>query len=268
MCVSHIIAHMRTGAQSGERRRRELVRLLKAGEEIANAELAERLGVSVMTIRRDLDALADDGVVLRTHGGALAAQRITFEFAFDERRRRNLPQKRRIGAAAADRVGKGQALFVDTGTTTLEVARALAGSDLACTVVTSSLVIASTLWAHETVELVLLGGRVRRGSPDLVGPGTELMLEKLTADVAFLGSDGIDPERGSFAADMDAARVAERMARNARRAVVLADSSKLGLAGGALYADIAEIDELITDRRAEPVAVRALRRKGITVTLV
>jgi len=257
----------RNSAQA-ERRRRELTRILSRDGEVSTAGAAERFGVSEMTIRRDLDALEGSGVAVRSYGGAVVAQRISFEFAFDERRRRNLPQKRRIGKHAAALIAPGQTVFLDTGTTTLQVAEALAGAAVECTVATSSLVIASTLWGDERIDLVLLGGRVRRGSPDLIGPGTELMLDRLTADIAFIGSDGIDPERGSFAGDMGTARVAERMAANARRVVVVADSSKLGLAGGARYVATEGIDELVTDRGADEERVEALRKHGVKVTLV
>ena len=243
-------------------------RLLARGRQVSTVELAERFGVSPMTVRRDLGALAEAGVAVRCYGGAVSGQRITFEFAFDERRRRRLTQKRRIGAKAASRVQPEQVVFVDTGTTTLELARVLVRLGVACKVVTSSLVIASELWGSERVELTLVGGRVRRGSPDLVGPGAEVMLDRLTADIAFLGSDGIDPARGSFAADVEAARVAERMVANARHIVVLADSSKLGLPGAARYARIEQIDELVTDRNAERGLVRELRSRGVRVTLV
>lgn len=235
---------------------------------VDTTEAAERLGVSAMTIRRDLRAMEEGGAVVRRYGGAVPAQRITFEFAFDKRRRRNLAQKRRIGAAAARRVKPEETVFLDTGTTTLEVARALAREGPPCTVVTSSLLIASSLWAQKDIGLILVGGRVRRGSPDLVGPGTELMLDRLTADVAFVGSDGIEAERGSFAADMETARVAERMAANAGRVVVVADASKLGKAGGARYIATEGIGELITDRAADPGHVEALRDRGAVVTLV
>ena len=243
-------------------------RLLARGRRVSTVELAERFGVSPMTVRRDLGALAEAGVAVRCYGGAVPAQRITFEFAFDERRRRRLAQKGRIGAEAATRVQPEQVVFIDTGTTTLELARALVRRGVACTVVTGSLVIASELWGSERVELTLVGGRVRRGSPDLVGPGTEVMLDRLTADVAFLGSDGIDPARGSFAADVEAARVAEHMVANARHVVVLADSSKLGLPGAARYARLEQIAELITDRDADRALVGQLRKRGVRVTLV
>jgi DeoR/GlpR family transcriptional regulator of sugar metabolism len=148
------------------------------------------------------------------------------------------------------------------------LARSLAKHRTPCSVITSSLVIAGQLWGCESIELMLLGGRVRRGSPDLVGPGVELMLEKLTGDIAFLGADAIDPERGCFAADIDTARVAERMAASARRVVVVADSSKLGQAGPARFLRVREMDELITDRAVPPSVVTALRGKGVKVTPV
>jgi len=266
--ASHIIAHMSRTPSQAESRRRELAQVLSQDGEVSTAAAAERFGVSEMTIRRDLGVLEQSGVAVRSYGGAVAAQRISFEFAFDERRRRNLPQKRRIGRHAAGLVEPGQTVFLDTGTTTLQVAVALSAISVRCTVATSSLVIASTLWGKEAVDLILVGGRVRRGSPDLVGPGTELMLDRLTADVAFIGSDGVDAARGSFAGNMETARVAERMAANARRVVVVADASKLGAAGGARYVAADGMDELITNRGADTEQVKALRAHGVRVTLV
>ncbi|MGD2176056.1 MAG: DeoR/GlpR family DNA-binding transcription regulator [Candidatus Brocadiaceae bacterium] len=245
-----------------------MARLLAEEGELSTASMAERFDVSKMTIRRDLDALQQSGAAVRCYGGAVAAERITFEFAFDERRRRRLAEKERIGRRAAQQVEEGQTVFLDTGTTTLQVARALIRRGTSCTAITSSLVIASELWGCRQIELMLVGGRVREGSPDLVGAGTEEMLDRLTADIAFIGSDGIDPERGSFAGDMAAAGVAQRMVADARRAVVVADSSKLSRAGAVRYARPEEIDELITDTGAEESAVAALRRRGVHVTLV
>ena len=250
------------------RRRRLLGETLAGRRRVSVAAAARRFGVAPMTIRRDLRALEETGLAVRCYGGAVAAQRITFEFAFDQRRRKRLAEKKRIGDKAARQVRTGETVFLDTGTTTLQVARALAGSDVSCRVATSSLLIASELWANERIELILLGGRVRKGSPDLVGPGTEVMLERLSADVAFLGSDGIDPARGSFAMDIEAAHVAERMAAAARRAVVVADSSKLGATSAARYLRTHDMDELISDRAADGSAVAALRRRGVKVTLV
>ncbi len=248
-------------------RQAELLKRLSSDRAVSTVEMARKFRVNPMTIRRDLIAMENSGAAVRCYGGAIAARRITFEFAFEEKRQHNLQQKRRIGIAAAAMVRPAQTIFLDTGTTTLQIARALAARDVPCSAVTSSLMVASELWGRGQGELMLLGGRVRRGSPDLIGPATEIMLEKLTANVAFIGSDGIDPQRGFFSADVETARVAERMAANARRTVVVADGSKLGLAGAARYLKIDQVDELITDKDAPKKIVAALRRQGLTVTL-
>lgn len=249
-------------------RRRELMNMLARRQSLSITEAARRFGVNGMTIRRDLKMLQDSGAVLRCYGGAVAAQRITFEFAFDERHRGHLAEKRRIGEAAAELLEDGQTAFLDTGTTTLEVARAIVRRGIVCRIATSSLVVASELWGREQIELVLLGGQVRRGSPDLVGPGTEMMLDRLSADVAFLGSEGVDAARGSFADDTMSAQVAGRMAANAKKSVVVADHTKLGNVGPVLYLPVKEMDMLVTDKAAPSNVVSALKKQGIKVVVV
>ena len=259
---------MPRSSRQAERRRLALTRLLRSGRPVRTASMAERFGVTAMTIRRDLAALASAGVAVRSYGGAVRVGRITFEYAFGPRHHAHLSEKRRIGAAAAGRVRRGQTVFIDTGTTTLEIARALVTLKRPCTVVTPSLVVAGELWSRPQAELVLLGGRVRDGSPDLVGKETEAALKQMTADVAFLGSDGVDARRGSFAADADVARVAALMARRARRVIVVADASKLARSEGKRFARVEDLDELITDPRAEQSQVAEMRRRGVKVTLV
>jgi len=251
-----------------QKRQEKLATLLRDGAFVSTEQVARRLGVSSMTIRRDLHALEQSGAAVRCYGGAIGARRVTLEFAFDQRHQRNLVEKARIGVAAARKVEDGQIVFLDTGTTTLEVARALTRRDVACEVVTSSLVVASALWGQDQIAVSLLGGRIRQGSPDLAGAATEMMLERLAADVAFLGSDGIDPSRGSFARDMESARIAERMALNARNVVVVADHSKLGVTSNVRYLKTDGMNELITDKAADRSTVAALRRRGVKVVCV
>jgi DeoR family fructose operon transcriptional repressor len=157
-------AVMPRSSLQAERRRRELARSLKSGRPVHTAEEARRFGVCQMTIRRDLATLASAGVAVRNYGGAVGTGRVTFEFAFSRRHHLHLPEKGRIGAAAARRIRPGQTVFIDTGTTTLQIARALARTRLPCTVVTSSLVIAAELWLRPRTELILLGGRRCDGS--------------------------------------------------------------------------------------------------------
>jgi len=258
---------MPRSAEQANYRRSVLEQMLRGGQRIRNAEMARRFGVAEMTIRRDLEALAAAGVAVRNYGGAQALGRVTFEFAFSDRNRLNSPAKRRIGAAAARRISPGQIVLIDTGTTTLEIARALSGRRIPCTIVTSSLVIAGELWSRPGVELVLLGGRVRNGSPDLVGEGTLADIRLVKADLAFLGVDAMD-EGGCFAADADVAQVAGVMLRQARRVIVVADASKLGRREPARYARWHQVDELITDRRAQPSMLAAIQAAGVKVTVV
>ncbi|MHC4982121.1 MAG: DeoR/GlpR family DNA-binding transcription regulator [Planctomycetota bacterium] len=257
----------RSAAQALHRQRR-LAKMLSARQDLSVAQAARRFGVSETTIRRDLKALEESGACVRCYGGAVAAQRITFEFAFDQQRQQHLAEKTRIGAEAAELVQPGWVVMLDTGTTTLQVTRALARRGTRCTVITSSLVIASELWGREDIKLMLAGGQVRPGSPDLVGPATEAMLEEFTADVAFLGSDGIDPARGCFTVDVEAARVCQKMAAGARRVVVVADSSKLASAGAVRFLKLTDIDDLVTDTGANAAVVRRLRRRGVNVVRV
>jgi len=253
---------------AARQRQEQLAERLALGQRIRVAAAAREFGVVPMTIRRDLAALAESGRALRYHGGAVGSRRVHFEFEFAERQRLNREAKRRIGAAAAARVSAGQTVLLDTGSTAYEVARSLVGSRVRCTVITSSLVQAAALWGHACVQVMLTGGRVRGNSPDLVGPAAVGMLETITADIAFLGSDGIDPDRGCFAMDIEASAVVRSMAASTRKVIVVADSSKLGQAGGAHVLDIADMSELISDRRADPAAVETLRRQGAVVTLV
>lgn len=229
---------------------------------------AQRLGVNPMTIRRDLEVLESSGVVVRCYGGAMAAHRISFEFKFNTHQREHFQEKENIATVAVERIAPGQVVMLDAGTTTLEIAKCLARKGVPCTVITSSLAVASRLWGCQQIQLMLVGGRVRLGNPDLVGPATEANLEQFTADIAFLGSDGIDPARGFFAVDVEPARVAEKMAACARQVIMVADSSKFGAAAAFRCVAPQDADELITDSAADPAAIQRLRQEGVTVTLV
>lgn len=257
----------RTFAQAKERQE-YLRNLLLRERNVSTTDLANQFDVSVMTIRRDLKELQNSGLAMPCYGGALATKRISFEFEFDERHRTHFDEKERIGRKAAERINDDQVVFLDTGTTTLEIAKTLRQIGVRCTVITGSLVVASELWTSENIELHLLGGQVRRNNPDLVGPYSEAMMDRLTADIAFLGCDGLDPNRGSFANDLNIARIAERMAKNSQYTIIVADSSKLGKSGMGRYVTIQEIDELITNKKADPSGVKKLRSKGIRVALV
>lgn len=205
--------------------RHEEIRALLAGRrEVSVAEMARHFKVTPMTIRRDLDAMSRAGVINRTHGGALLAAPAVAAFEFLDRRSSRPSEKQAVARAAAALVRPGMTLLLDTGTTTLELAKLLGGIPK-LTVVTSSLAIASVLFASPDVELVMLGGTVGRHSPDLSGPLTVENLRMFKADTAFVGADAAGRD-GIYTSSMAIAQVSKAIISGARRAVLLADSSK------------------------------------------
>lgn len=240
-------------------RQKAMVEMLAGRDAMSVAELAVHFRVAPMTVRRDLDALARQGRITRTHGGALLAAPSVVAFRFQERRQSRLAEKAAIARAAAALVQPGMTVILDTGTTTLEVARALGGVP-GLKVLTSSLAVASALLAHSDLELVLLGGTVNKGSPDLSGPLTEENLAQFRADVAFIGADALDAG-GLYTSSQEIARVSRAMIASARRAILVADSSKFDRTSFVRFAGWGEVDLLLTDARLPAAARRWVRQK-------
>lgn len=245
-------------------RHQDILDLLRAKGSSSVDFLARRLGVSEMTVRRDLRAMEEDGRVVRTHGGATLAERVAFEFSFLQRTQVNQAAKQAIAAVAVCHLGKTRTLMLDSGTTTLALAELLKShTDL--TVITTSLPIASTLQFSPGIELLLLGGLLRRDAPDLGGPLTEANLENLRADVAFIGADAIDAKGGVYNNALPVGRMLCKMADSAARVFVLADSSKLGKTGLMRFGQLNKWAALITDDRADKSQLRSFKAAGATV---
>jgi DeoR/GlpR family transcriptional regulator of sugar metabolism len=245
-------------------RQKQISELIAQRGECAIEELVEQFGVSGMTIRRDLQTLADQGKVIRTHGGAAMAERISFEFEFLNRVRDNQRAKEAIGAAAAAQVKDGESVMLDSGTTTLELAKCLRARQ-GLTIITSSLPIAAQLQYAQQIEVLLLGGRLRASSPDLAGAITESNLETLRADVAFLGADAIDRQGGAFQQSPEVARMLTRMAASASRVYVVADGSKLGKTALWRFGRLPDWAALITDASADRSLLASLKKAGVRI---
>lgn len=232
-----------------------------AGPGVSVSELAREFDVSEMTIRRDLAVLEGQSHIQRTHGGAFLTQRMMLEFDYRGRREVNRAAKAAIAAEARKLVQPGQRLILDTGTTTLEFAALLKdGKDL--TVITPSLAVASELQHAAGVEVILLGGVIRRGSPDLTGPVTENCLELFSADFAFQGADGIGDDGAVYNSDLRLARVDKLMRRVARRSCLLADHTKIGTTALARNGTLADVDIFITDTGAPAAVLKRFARLG------
>lgn len=242
-------------------------RVLQQRGEVGVAELAAGLGVSEMTLRRDLDRLEQAGLVRRTHGGAVPAARLGFVFDFAARRQANRTAKQAIAAEAAKLVTPGAVVLLDAGTTTLELAELLSDAvDLV--VVTPSLAVASTLQFSTGVKTILLGGVLRRGTPDLTGEIPEAALGMLAVDIAFQGADAIGLDGTLYTGDLSTARLDQRIRERAARTYVLADSSKVGRRALARHGHLREMSGWITDRGIAPASLKALRKLCVPITLV
>jgi DeoR family transcriptional regulator, aga operon transcriptional repressor len=228
--------------------------------------LAKELDASPATIRRDLATLERQRLLERTHGGAVA-HAVSYELPLRYKGVRFAEEKRRIAVAAANSVTEGMAVGLTGGTTATEVARALAGRPR-LTIVTNALNIAAELGVRPNIKLIVTGGLARSQTYELSGPIAEASLAGLTLDVAFIGVDGVDAKAGCTTHEEVEAHTNQVMIRHAQRAVLVADSSKIGKVTFARICPARDVDELITDRGADPAAVRALSETGMQVTLV
>jgi DeoR family transcriptional regulator of aga operon len=252
--------------QRDERHRFILERLSTNGR-VGVRELADELNVSTASVRRDLEFLEDQKSLARTHGGAVA-HGVMYELPLRYRAGRREDEKRRIAAKAASRVSRdGAVVGLTGGTTTTEVARELADREQ-LTIVTNALNIATELVVRPQVKLVVTGGVVRERSYELCGPLAEATLAGINIDIVFVGVDAIEVDAGCTTHHEVEAHTDQVLLSRAREVVVVADSSKIGRVAFAQICPVQQIDELITDRQADPVDVAKLESAGVTVTRV
>lgn len=248
-----------------ERRQYILERIQKNGRALVG-ELSEELRISQITIRKDLDYLQSKGLVQRSHGGALRVQpSALMDPTLQEKTRQHSEEKHRIAARALGMVEEGQCIILDSGTTTTAIAQGLKRfSEL--TVVTNAVNIAVEL-AGTSLEVILVGGTLRRNSFSLVGPFAEDNLEEIHADILFLGVDGFDSEVGVTTPNFLEARVNRAMVKAARRVVAVCDSSKFQRRSLSRIVPIEAVHCVVTDRQLPQEAAEALRGQGIEVIL-
>ena len=263
------------GGMNRYERLNTLLALLATGGSVEVDGAAHSLGVSAATIRRDLDHLAGQQMLTRTRGGAVAHS-VSYDLPLRYKTARQTTAKQRIGAAAAALVDHGMVVGFTGGTTTTEVARALAtrpdlqqsDGDPAVTVVTNALNIANELTVRRNVKIVLTGGVARPQSYELFGPLAERVLSELRIDMTFLGVEGLHPVEGAFAAHEGEADVNRLLASRAARVIVVSDASKLGRTAFAHIWPLAGIDVLVTDDEADPELLRPFADAGVELLLV
>ncbi|WP_163509371.1 DeoR/GlpR family DNA-binding transcription regulator [Fodinicola acaciae] len=252
-----------------------LLSLLGQRETLDVEEVAEELRVSPSTIRRDLDHLAEQQLLTRTRGGAVAND-LAYDLPLRYKTARHAPEKQRISAAAAALAQPGTVVGLNGGTTTASIARAIAmrpdlanrGEGPGLTVVTNALNIAHELAVRPNIKIVVTGGVARPQSFELSGPLATWVLNELTLDLLFLGVDAFDADAGAFAHHEGEASINRLMVDRAERVVAAADGSKLGHRAFARICPADRVHTLVTDTDADPAQIRAFEAIGVEVAAV
>lgn len=224
-------------------------------------DLAESFGVTVQTIRRDLSEICDARLLDRIHGGAVLPSGVT-NIGYEDRRRLNADAKEAIARTCAAEIPNGASLFLNIGTTTEAVARALQGHS-GLMVVTNNMNAAQILAANPSCEVVLTGGALRRADGGLVGDLAVQTIRAFKVDVAVIGASALDEDGDLLDFDIQEVRVAHAILQQARQAILVADQGKLARAAPVRIGALSDLDIWITDREP-PARLRMLCRKAKT----
>ena len=252
---------------SSGQRREQILAYLSARDRTSVSELSQALGVSEVTVRKDLDVLESQKVLTRVHGGAVVSGRGRLELHFAAREQEHLEEKRRIAQAAAALIQSGQRVFLDASTTALQVARLIKDrEDLV--VVTNGLYTALELNFCTGITTIVVGGIMRRRSSSLVGSLNYNSLQRLRVDVGLFGARSVTARDGLMESEIDEAQLKQQMVSASSLVVGIVDSSKFGVVAFSAFALPHEIDRIITNEAAPASQVSELRERDIIVTLV
>lgn len=244
-----------------------IVDLVESRGRVEVSSLAQELGVTPETVRRDLTILERLGKLRRVHGGALPVAQMEGEPSLLERLGRNREAKKRIAQRALLEMPSQGTLLLDSGTTTLAVVHALP-DNFSLDVITNSVVIAALLAERSNLSVHVLGGKIRHRTGALVGEWTQSALDDICVDLAILGTNAITIEQGMTTPNQTEAAVKRAMVKSARRTIVVSDSSKVGLVRTHRFAQLAEIAMLITDCNLDDETAAEFDKKGMEVVRV
>jgi len=256
-----------TGGMLAQVRQQAIAEMVNLQGNITVNTLCDRFDVSPATIRNDLRDLEKRGIVKRTHGGAISCNKTSYELNTNQKEVQNIHEKRLIAKAAMEFVQEGDAIALDSGTTTFEMAQLMTGmKDL--TVVTNDLQIASWLERNSSVTVILTGGTVRRHFRCTTGQTAVDMLSLLHVDKAFVAVNGVSIKNGLTTPSIDMASIKKQMIDSSDKVILIADSSKIERTAFVTYAPISQVDVMITDDHADSGFIEALRGMGVSVVCV
>lgn len=251
-------------------RKSEIMKMLSVYRNLNVDAIVRELGVSDATIRRTLNALEQEGKIIRTHGGARLAPQFTPEYSFLKQAAINIKQKEMIGRCAASIVEQRDILFLDSGTTVLSVAKVLARrieskeiTDLS--IVTNSIIVGEVL--GNLCKVFLLGGEVRLSRKDISGPIAEKFIRMFRANRAFIGADALSINDGLMTTDTYTSRIEEEMIKRSDQVVLVADSSKFNKYSMVSFARLTDIDLIITDNQLSEEIKREYEEHGTRILI-
>jgi DeoR family transcriptional regulator of aga operon len=250
-----------------ERRKYILNEITNQGQVFIH-ELSKRFIVSEVTVRNDLEQLEKKKMLFRVRGGAIKYEgNVVVEQGLSEKSRLNHEEKSRIGKKAAEMINDGETIILDSGTTTMEIAKHLPSLNN-ITVITNALNIVNQLVNHPGVKVMMPGGNLQRSSLSLIGPLAEKNLKNFFVDKMFLGVDGIDTRHGAYTPDLEEAHINEIMIQIAREVILVADSSKFSRRSLAYICGIESIHIVITDDGITEDDRRRLKDAGVRLVIV
>lgn len=229
--------------------------------------LSQELRVSDVTIRNDLIRLEQKNMLIRARGGAIKIDRVGIDFALSDKNKQHLEEKKRIGKAAAALVEDGDTIILDSGTTTMEIARNLVNvSNL--TVITNALNIANQMADHKEANIIIPGGFLRKNSLSLIGGAAEANFKNYFCDKLFLAVDGFNTTHGLSTPNVEEAHLNRVMIEISKQVIVVADSSKFHKRSFAFIAPITEVDIVVTDGEIPAEDRKKLENEGVSVIIV
>jgi DeoR/GlpR family transcriptional regulator of sugar metabolism len=250
-----------------EKRQQSILEELERAGSVSVAALSRGLGVSDMTVRRDLEELSARNMLRKVHGGAVPVPKTAAEPHFVQKQKLNRAEKRAIARAALSFVNDGDTVAFSAGTTTWQIAETFKRERGSLTFITNSTNIALTLQENGWEQIVLSGGMFRTPSDALVGPFADRTIRTLNADVLFLGVHGVDPEAGLTTPNVAEAETNGYLVEAAQKVVVVADHSKFGVVALAKIASLSRVDVLVTDDGADREMLREIELAGVQVVV-
>jgi DeoR/GlpR family transcriptional regulator of sugar metabolism len=252
-----------------EERQQKIVEHINQKGRVKVEELSGFFNVTEMTVRRDLLALEKQGLLYRTHGGAIKREKrsIWQTSSLQTRLCQNEEEKERIALYVAQMIQDGESIMIDGGSTTTKVAQRLTGKRNLL-IVTNALTIGELLLELEDSKVILTGGELFKETNALMGNATETAISNYRADKSIIGVSGLVPEEGCFSAIPQEAEIKNRMLQNSQKKIVVADSSKIGTRAFYFFCDFTKIDTLVTDRNIKRNDLTLLRKTGVDVIAV